>query len=82
MTTSPDYITREELEAALLSMKAEFETAVFQVHSEIADDRKRLTTMEQFSNDLYHVLWSRFKGVRMEFDEKLRKYLSYLSLGE
>lgn len=65
-TMSTEYVTREELEAALL-----------QVHAELAEDRKRITMIEEFARELFSVLWVKLRGARFDLDEKVRKYVPY-----
>lgn len=61
-----EYVTREELEAA-----------VMQIHAEIAHDRKRITMIEEFSRELYSLLWVKYRSWRMELEAKLCKHLPY-----
>ena len=64
--TMTDYATREELEAA-----------VMQIHAEIAHDRKRITMIEEFTRELYSLLWVKYRSWRMELEAKLRNHLLY-----
>jgi hypothetical protein len=67
-----EYVTREELEAA-----------VMQIHAEIAHDRKRITMIEEFSRELFSLLWVRFRNIRKELDDKVRgKFPSILTINE
>lgn len=64
--TMTEYATREELEAAILSL-----------HAEIADDRKRITIIEEFARELFRVLWMKFRGIRSELNETVRDNVPY-----
>lgn len=61
-----EYITREELEAAILSL-----------HAELADDRKRITVIEEFSRELYGLLFVKFRSIRMDLETKLKGHVPY-----
>lgn len=66
----PGNVTREEFEAALL-----------RVHAELAEDRKRITMIEEFARELFSILWVKFRSIRTNLDEKVRgKFSSILTL--
>lgn len=81
--TMSEYVTREELDTAIAQLRGELEAAVMQIHAEIAHDRKRITMIEEFSQELFSLLWVKFRSIRMELDEKVRgKFSSILTLNE
>lgn len=70
-------VTREELDVALLQVRAEHEAALLQIHAEIAEDRKRITIIEEFARELFRVLWMKFRGIRSELNETVRDNVPY-----
>lgn len=66
--TMSEYVTREELEAA-----------VMQIHAEIAHDRKRITMIEEFTRELYSLLWVKYRSWRMELETRLQRHVPYFS---
>jgi hypothetical protein len=65
-TITSEYITRDEFESFKLSFL-----------SEIAEDRKRITMIEEFARELFSILWVKFRSIRSEFEDKLRQYVPY-----
>lgn len=66
-----------QYQADIRQLREELEAALLQVHAEIAEDRKRITMIEEFSRELFSVLWVKFRGIRFELDEKVRRYVPY-----
>lgn len=65
-TMNPEYVTKAELEAAIL-----------QIYSEIAEDRKRITVIEEFSRELYSILFVKFRSIRMDLETRLKSHVPY-----
>jgi len=65
-----NYVTEEILDAKL-------DAAILQIHEERADDRKRITVLEDFSREIYSILWVKFRSIRTELENQLKKHVPY-----